>query len=241
MKATPFEFRFRFLLHGLIYGLGFVAPWNAWLHIDPTGTNAHLWGILAAKLMPGTMTAFNVLLAAGILFAAIGAWLRTWGAAYLGAGVVQSHDMHGSAVLADGPYRHLRNPLYVGTFLHTFALALLMPPSGAAFAVVFIGLLQVRLILAEEPFLTAQLGEAYLAYCARVPRLLPSLRARVPESGAKARWGQAVLGEIYMIGVAVSFAVVGWTYDSVLLIRAVIIALGVSLVVRAFAPRAAQT
>ena len=243
MKASAFEFRIRYLLHAVVYGLGFFAPWNYWLHLDPRGPNAHVWGILAASLAKaGVLTispAFNALLGLGIAGALAAAMLRTWGSAYLGAGVVQDGAMHTAhgAVIADGPYRHLRNPLYLGTFLHTFALALLMPVSGAIFSIVAIGLMQIRLILGEEAFLTQKLGAAYAAYCQLVPRLLPSLRARVAASGNKPAWGQAALGEIYMWGVAVSFASVGWHYDGALLLRCVIVSLGVSLVARALAPK----
>lgn len=243
MKASAFEFRIRYLLHAVVYGLGFFAPWNYWLHLDPRGPNAHVWGILAASLAKAGVLAispaFNALLGLGIAFALAGALLRTWGSAYMGAGVVQDGAMHTSAgsVIADGPYRHLRNPLYLGTFLHTFALALLMPVSGAVFTIVVIGLMQVRLILGEEAFLSQELGAAYTAYCNLVPRLLPSIRARVAASGRQPAWGQAVLGEIYMWGVAISFASVGWHYDGSLLLRCVIVSLGVSLVALALASK----
>jgi protein-S-isoprenylcysteine O-methyltransferase Ste14 len=242
MKSAPLDYRFRYAIHTLIYVLGFVAPWNYRLHIDPAGSRSHTWGLLASELGQGTLTSFNVLLLFAILMAALGALLRTWGAAYLGAGIVQSEDMHGNSVLADGPYRHLRNPLYLGTFLHTVALTLLMPPSGALFAIVAIGLFQIRLILTEEPFLAARIGQPYLDYCKRVPRLLPSLTPRVSPSGAHPLWLQAVVGEIYMIGVALSFMVFGWHYNTAVLTltKCVIICLGVSLVVRAFAPKTPQ-
>ena len=144
--------------------------------------------------------------------------------------------MHGAGVVADGPYRYLRNPLYVGTWLHTVALALLMPASGAVFALVLIGVEQLRLIGGEESFLTRTLGEAYVAYAARVPRLWPALRARVPGSGARPMWLGAVVGEIYMWGVVVAFVAVGWRYNAQLVIQGVLVALGVSLVARAFVP-----
>src|ERR1700677_1203419 len=157
-KASALEYRFRFLLHALVFVLGFTAPWNYALHLDPPGPNAHLWGILAANLarlgIGNIASAFNLLLALGILLAFAGAWLRTWGAAYLGANVVQSQSMHtaqaapATGMLHDGPFRYVRNPLYLGTFLHTLALALLMPLSGAIFAIVAIGVLQARLIFA---------------------------------------------------------------------------------------------
>jgi hypothetical protein len=45
---------------------------------------------------------------------------------------------------------------------------------------------------------------------------------------------QAAVGEIYMWGVAGSFAVLGWRYNAFLLTKCVVISLGVSLVARAF-------
>jgi hypothetical protein len=91
-----------------------------------------------------------------------------------------------------------------------------------------------RLILAEESFLGAKQGEAYRAYCARVPRLMPALRPRVAASGALPRWPQAVLAEIMMWGVTVSFAVLGWRHNAFLLTKCLLVWLGVSLAVRAF-------
>jgi protein-S-isoprenylcysteine O-methyltransferase Ste14 len=237
MKASALEFRLRFWLFLLIYTLGFVAPWNWVLPMDGSGPNAHVWGLLAVMLSKGGVlsigAAFNAVLVAGILCAGLGAWLRTWASAYLGANVVRDTSMHGEAVVADGPYRHVRNPLYLGSWVHTLALALLMPVSGTVFTLALIALLQMRLILGEEDFLRAKQGEAYAAYCARVPRLLPALRPQVAASGARPRWGQAALAEIFMWGMAASFAVLGWQYNAMLLIRCVLVWLGVSLVVRA--------
>jgi protein-S-isoprenylcysteine O-methyltransferase Ste14 len=238
MKATAFEFRIRFATHALVYALGFWAPWNYGLHLDGTGPNAHVWGLLALLLSKtgaiGIAAAFDLVLIAGILCAIAGASLRTWGAAYLGAGVVQDHRMRGEGMVADGPYRYMRNPLYLGTFVHTLALAILMPASGAIFAIVMIAVVQVRLIFGEEVFLTQKLGAPYAAYCALVPRVLPALRARVAPSGMRPRWLQAAMAEIYMWGVAGSFAVAGWWYNAFLLMKCAIISLGVSLVARAF-------
>lgn len=247
MKATAFEFRFRFLIHFVIIVLGFTAPWDRWLHVDSSGPNAHVWGTLAAyvaMLKPGAIgiaAAFNVLLVVGIVCALVAAALRTWGSAYLGANVVKAHTFQGNGVVAAGPYRFVRNPLYLGTMIHVLALALLMPPSGAVFTIVAIVLFQVRLILGEEPFLTGKLGEAYRAYCARVPRLLPSLVPRVAASQARAAWGSALLGEIYMWGVAIAFIAVGYRYNAFLITQGVVISVGVSLVARALIPKNAST
>ena len=247
LKASTFEYRFRYAIHLVIFVLGFTAPWDYWLHLDPTGPNAHMWGILAVQLsrlgIGNIASAFNALLVFGIVLSLAGAFLRTWGAAYLGANVVQSRSMHTShaaaeaGMLQDGPFRHMRNPLYLGTFLHTLALSLLMPVSGAIFAIVAIGLLQIRLILAEEDFLAVKLGVPYAAYRKLVPQILPSIKSRIAATGLQPRWPQAILGEIYMWGVALSFAIVGWRYDAETLVKCVIVSLGVSLVARAFAPQ----
>jgi protein-S-isoprenylcysteine O-methyltransferase Ste14 len=243
MKAHSLEFRFRFLIHFVIILLGFTAPWDRWLHIDSSGPNAHVWGTLAAWLAmikPGAIgiaAAFNLLLAVGIVCALAAAMLRTWGSAYIGANVVKAHTFQGNSVVAAGPYRYVRNPLYLGTMLHVFALALLMPPSGAIFSIVAMALFQVRLILGEEAFLSGRLGEPYLAYCARVPRLFPALTARVPSSHTSAAWSAALLGEIYMWGVAIAFVSVGYRYNAFLITQGVIISLGVSLVARALIPK----
>ena len=237
MKATPLEFRFRFFILAVIYFLGFVAPWNYWLHLDSIRT----WQLLAAWPARSGWISFStatvVVLLLGIVWSLKGAFLRTWGTAYLSPSVVHDHAMHGEGVIAAGPYRYVRNPLYLGNFLHTLALALLMPPSGAIFCVIAIIFFQLRLIAAEESFLTAKLGEPYLAYCAKVPRLFPALTPRVPASTLQPKWPLAFLGEIYIWGVVITFAILGWRYNSILLIKGVLVSLGVSLIVRAFLPK----
>ena len=238
MSRAPFDFRARFWIFALTYTIGFVAPWNWALHLDGRGPDASTWGLLAMSLAKASAitvgAAFNIVLALGIACAFAGAWLRTWGSAYLGADAMLDPDLRGSTVVADGPYRYLRNPLYLGTMGNTLALAMLMKTSGAVFTILAVVLFQARLILLEESFLTQRLGAVYAEYCRRVPRILPALRPRVPASGAHARWLEAVLAEIYQWGVAVSFAAIGWRYNAGRMLQCVLVSLGVSLVVRAF-------
>jgi len=200
-----------------------------------------LWNVGMSELARSGGLSFNgaavLLLSLAILFAALGAGLRVWGAAYVSSSVVHSPLMHGQAMLADGPYRRTRNPLYLGTLLHTFAVALVMPGSGAVFCVVLLWIFQIRLALAEEPYLTARFGEPYREYAARVPRFLPALTPRVPAAGARPHWLQACLGEVYMLGVLVTFATCGWSFNSLTLIKGVVVSLGLSLIARAFMPK----
>jgi protein-S-isoprenylcysteine O-methyltransferase Ste14 len=205
--------------------------------------------------------AFKVVLVAAIGCAVAGAWLRTWGTAYLGTDVMSDKQMRSDTVIhpieqtrreprlmAAGPYRYMRNPLYVGSWLNTLALTLLMRPSGAVFTLVALVGFHVRLILAEEAFLRAELGEAYVAYCAQVPRIVPKLTSPKPTSQnrdvghpvAKPRWDRAAVAEVYMWGSAAGFAVLGWRYDANLLLQCVLVSLGVALVVKGVVGRGGE-
>ena len=254
MQASAFEYRHRYLLHGLIYTLCFAAPWSVLL---PRPYGAPVWGFvqngsawfhianaLSKPLYQNFALDWNVLLGLMILFAAAGAVLRTWGASYLGASTVQRGGMVGDHVIADGPYRFVRNPLYLGTVLHTLALSLIMRPDAGLLCVVLITVLQFRLIFREEPYLRERLGEPYAAYLARVPRFLPSLRARSAAGPNRPRWTQGVLSEMYMIGTTLTLITVGWSRgfaweNSVLrVMQGIVISLGISVVARAFIPKA---
>jgi protein-S-isoprenylcysteine O-methyltransferase Ste14 len=234
MKATPFEFRFRIFIAMALYIIGFWAPWTRYGAVAPATT---LWLAASATLarFPWLPLADAALLvtALAILFALAGAALRIWGTAYLGSAIVHSASMYAGDVMASGPYRHVRNPLYLGTFLFSVGVCILMPPTGALFFVLASAIFYFRLILGEEHFLTLRLGEPYEEYRRRVPRLIPSLRARIPASAVTPRWGQSLLAEIYSVGFSLCLAILAWRYQPQLLIRCLLICFGLSLVSRA--------
>jgi hypothetical protein len=115
-----------------------------------------------------------------------------------------------------------------------------MPPSGAIFCVALIWVLQVRLALAEEPFLTERFGEAYVEYRKAVPRFLPAPTPQVPAAGKPAHWLQGFFGEIYMVGVVITYVIFGWNFNATTMIRGVLISLGAWLIVKALLPRAKE-
>ncbi len=239
MTISEYFFRFRMWLLLLIFGVGFWAPWERIGGRHP-GT---MWLFLAGLLSRGVGLPIGdasiAVMAAAILFALLAALLRTWGTAYLGRGVVHDAALHGERVVADGPFRYVRNPLYVGTWLHSLALAVLMPPGGALFAVVAVAALNAVKVRAEERHLRASAGEMYTLYMERVPRFLPSMGPRVPAAGAAARWGDGFLGEIYMWGVFATYVAFASRYNVTILEQGVLISLGVSVVVQGiWRPRA---
>src|ERR1700733_12837419 len=239
MKATQFEFRFRLAIGFLLYFLGFWAPWERY-GSNPgavTTTWLELSGALASAHWLSLSSATVLVTAIAILCAFKGTIFRVWGTAYLGTAVGHDTSMHGAEVVAAGPYRYVRNPLYVGTFIVSLALSFLRPPTGAIFFLLAQAFFYLRLILGEEAYLTAQQGEAYLAYKRRVPRLMRSLRARVPASAVKPQWLTSILAESYYVSLTVCFAILAWRYNAYLLTKCVIICFVASLVLRALVPR----
>ena len=238
MKASAFEFRFRVWIMVVVIFLGFSSPWIELLHLG-TRTTAWLWlgyelGALGISSTAGILTITILTIAIAALAAAI----RIWGTAYLGTSIVNNAEMKAGRVMADGPYRHVRNPLYIGSWFMVAAISVLMPASGAAFTMILLSVFLLRLILGEEAFLVPRLGEFYVYYKKAVPRLIPSLRPRVSASGQTANWGRAIIGEVTPIGIFASFAALSWQYNASLLSRAALISFGVSLVVRALVPPA---
>ena len=233
MKISQMVYRTRSWLFPGIVALGFWAPLDRMGGQHPSSTWLVLAGVLAQHhLLPIEDASIAVAVAATLLALAAAA-ISTWAAAFLRADIVRGSALQGGQIVADGPYRYLRNPLYLGVELHVMALAILMPPTGAAFAVVAMTALLVVLIHAEEEHLTAEMGAVYLAYKRQVPRIFPALFARVEKSGACGRWGSALLAEIYFWGVAVTYAALAWKYNAMLLVQGVLISFGVRLLVRA--------
>ncbi len=240
MKVTRFEFQFRIVIGFLLYVLGFWAPWARYL--GGSGRVSTTWlelsGALASLHWLSLNNATVLITAIALLCAIKGTVFRVWGTAYLGTAIVHDKSMHGTEVVAAGPYRYMRNPLYMGSFIFSLAISILMPPTGAIFFIVAQAIFYFRLILGEEAYLATQQGETYLAYKRRVPRFWRSLRARVPASSVRPQWLISLLAESYYVCFSVCFAILAWRYNSYLLLKCVIICFGASLVIRAILPQA---
>lgn len=237
MRASQIEFRLRLAIITAMVVLGF---WSPWIEAWGAGRRISLLEWSALELSRLGLFDFTVATPVVIVFAAaiaaLGAVLRVWGTAWLGAGVVNSRTMIAGSAMAGGPYRYVRNPLYLGTGLMIAAMSFAMPASGAVFTMVLLAVFQLRLIFGEEAYLSAQLGEPYQQYLSAVPRLFPRIRSNLPAAKGEPQWGRAVLAEINPIGVFLILAGLSWRYENVLMIKAFLICFGISLVTRALMP-----
>ncbi len=238
MKASAIEYRLRGLILTIIVVLGFWAPWIQALDL---GKRVSLLEWMALELSRAGLLRFTyatpVVILTGALIAALGMVLRIWGAAYPGPCTVSARTMRAGEFESDlrmgGPYRYVRNPLYLGTWFMIAAIAFLMPPTGALFAVPVVTIFLLRLILAEESFLASRLGAPYQQYLHAVPRLFPRLRSPLPRTVSNPRWSIAVLSELNPISVFITLAVLSWSYDHELMIKGIVVGFGVSLIARA--------
>jgi protein-S-isoprenylcysteine O-methyltransferase Ste14 len=232
MNAAALAFRFRVVIFLLLYLLGFLPPWDF-----RSGSHGTLWlaastGLARSGWVGLEAATFLVTLAA-LLCLVAGAILRVWGTAYLGSGVMRGSAMRGDQFVAAGPYRYVRNPLYLGAWLLALGVSILMPLDGAVFFLVTFSIFTLLLISAEERFLSAAQGDVYLEYRRRVPRLWPRLAGGNVNSPARPHWVPALFAETYPITITLCFAVFAWRYNVRILMQCILICYGVSLVVRA--------
>lgn len=201
MRASDFEFRNRFFFIGLLFGAGFFC--YSFDHVN--AATALVRAVARRDLnlnLPADRHALQVVLGIAALLVAGSAMIRTWATAYLRTDVVHDPTLHTEGIVADGPYRHVRNPLYLANVLMSVGMGLLASRLG--FAVLVLGMLLItyRLIGREEEQLLGAQDEGYRAYRAAVPRLLPSLSSRLPSGATRPRWAQAWLGEAFFWGFA---------------------------------------
>jgi protein-S-isoprenylcysteine O-methyltransferase Ste14 len=208
MRATAFEFKHRFWIIMAIYFTGFTLS-----AYDSTPFTVALRHLIAPSINRGTLEAETFqrsVIAAGALLLFLTAALRTWGAAYLGTSVVHDTAQHSEALVADGPFRYTRNPLYLANIPMAAGIGVLASLSGFIFLVLANWIFVYRLIFREEEALLQTQGESYRAYCRSVPRYWPSLTPRLPAGNNQPQWAQAFAGEsfVWIFGIAESLVAI---------------------------------
>jgi len=238
MRATKFEFSQRFWIFGVIFWLGFacysfdhvnagVALLGA--HVPSTSTQITATVAGVKFLFPMTYEMFgldpnsdrgrgklHIVFGLAALLLAGAAMMRTWATAYLRTDVVEDPKLRTEKLVAEGPYRHVRNPLYFANVLMSLSFGLMASRIGWIFIVVAMIVFTYRLIGREELELTATQGASYQQYLKTVPRLWPALSPRVASGSLKPRWKQAWLAEAFFFwGFAAALACFAITLDFV--------------------------
>jgi protein-S-isoprenylcysteine O-methyltransferase Ste14 len=208
VRATKFEFEKRFWIICAIYFAGFLLS-----VFDRTPFIAALRHLIAPSVMPGSAEAerfARIVILFGSLLVFLAAALRTWGAAYLRTEVVHDTAQHSEALVADGPFRYTRNPLYLANLPMAAGIGVLASRFGFIFLVLANWIFVYRLISREEESLLKTQGESYSAYCRAVPRFWPTLKPCVLSGNLQPDWGQAFAGEsfVWIFGLAESLVAV---------------------------------
>lgn len=149
-------------LRALVYATGFVFVWG-WLALQVRG--------LGGPVLPaaGRAVGASLMVVGGVVVVWCVAWFVT-----SGRGTPAPFDAP-RAFVAGGPYRWVRNPMYLGAlgvlagfglWHRSLPMVLLTIPAGVV-AHLFV-------ILYEEPVLRRRFGELYRAYVASVNRWLPT-------------------------------------------------------------------
>jgi protein-S-isoprenylcysteine O-methyltransferase Ste14 len=122
--------------------------------------------------------AFGPAQALGMAIAALGGSVAAWSIlafALLGRGTPAPFDPPRRLVVR-GPYRFVRNPMYLGAAVAVLGAALAYgSPALATYAAVFLLAMHAFVVGYEEPTLRATFGDEYTRYCSEVRRWRPRL------------------------------------------------------------------
>lgn len=154
-------------LRALVYMSGFIALWG-WLAVLARN-GGRQWPLVLPELPAAVGLALMIL--GGIVVVACGATF-----VIAGRGTPAPFDPP-RAFVPVGPYRFVRNPMYLGAAAVLVGYGLI-ERSAAVLGLALIGLLLAHLLVvfSEEPILEGKFGESYLRYKASVHRWLPRWR-----------------------------------------------------------------
>jgi protein-S-isoprenylcysteine O-methyltransferase Ste14 len=151
------------ILRGLVYSALFVWLW-AWLAIQARSFDAQIPVVLPLWLRPLGF----VVGAAGLLLA--GACIATF--VTRGRGTPAPFDPPREFV-ASGPYRYVRNPMYVGGGASLLGAGLALSSPGIVLLTLgFLLVMHLFVVVHEEPTLAEKFGASYRQYTSSVHRWL---------------------------------------------------------------------
>ena len=209
MRATNWEFKNRAMLFGLIFGVSFSAYF-----LDAQNSAAALANWLGTALGIDANLVARLLLALATCLLVAAALMRTWASSYLHANVVYASEVKTASLVAAGPYRRVRNPLYFANVLLAIGMGAMMSRIGFFVAIVAMLVFCYRLIFREEADLQARQGEQYHRYQQAVPRLWPAVQPRAAAGDGHPNWTAGFKSEFWCWGFAASVAAFAITLNN---------------------------
>jgi protein-S-isoprenylcysteine O-methyltransferase Ste14 len=105
----------------------------------------------------------------GSILVAVGTFFAIWTVRTI---IIHTSSEPQSVIITKGPYKHSRNPQYVGDIL-TLTGIIIISNSSLAFITGILGIILLTVApFTEEPWLRRQFKEEYDEYCKKTPRFL---------------------------------------------------------------------
>jgi len=117
-------------------------------------------------------------LIAGLVLAVVGEFIRLWGVSWAGSETRSTGGVGGTYLIVDGPFGHVRNPLYLGNILMYTGIGIMsfaLFPYLQIAGLVFFSIQYYFIVSEEEGYLRKTFGKQYEDYTANVSRFLPKL------------------------------------------------------------------
>ncbi len=138
--------------------------------------------LLVILFVPPAVTVGSTLAAFFVSLMFVAEAGRIWAVGYAGS-VTRTRGDTVPVLVHAGPFRYVRNPLYIFNVLLYVACAALF--GLGPYCVLVFGYFAVQytfIVAYEESILTATFGTPYLDYCRKVPRWFPSMQPEIASS-----------------------------------------------------------
>jgi protein-S-isoprenylcysteine O-methyltransferase Ste14 len=117
-------------------------------------------------------------LISGFAIAVIGEFIRLWGVSWAGSETRSTGGVGGTYLIVDGPFGHVRNPLYVGNILMYTGIGIMsfaLFPYLQIAGLLFFSFQYYFIVSEEEGYLRKTFGKQYEDYTTNVFRFFPRL------------------------------------------------------------------
>lgn len=114
----------------------------------------------------------------GAFLVLLGEGTRFWGVSIAGSETRTTGGVGGTYLITNGPFAHVRNPLYVGNMLlyaGVGVMSMALYPWLLIVALIWFYIQYFMIVTKEEEYLAERFGEDYRHYRLHVPRFLPRL------------------------------------------------------------------